>query len=53
MMQLRTSALPPSLPFHFSSVSSSSWPLMVSRVKEALQTSYSGSLCSLSPAAEG
>lgn len=40
VLQLQTSALPPSLPLHLFSVSSSSWPLMVSRVREALQTSF-------------
>lgn len=38
-LQLQTSALSPSLPLRFFSVSNSSWPLMVSRGREALHTS--------------
>lgn len=39
-LQLQTAAHPPSRPLHFFSVSSSSRPLMVSRDREALQTSF-------------
>lgn len=50
--QLQTSALSPPLPLRLFSVSTSSWPLMVSRGREALHTSLPALSAPLSPAEE-